>query len=187
MSSVGEAYAALSGCWMLARRKPAGLAYFNASREGFITSFWAVALVAPAQLGLEALGGLFATGAGWLVLVPLTVIVIAFVIDAVAFPLAVAGVSAELGRGHRWVLFVVAYNWSGVLRMAVFLPVALATMLVPALHPLLGGVMILLLVYQAYIAHVALDVTPLTAAGIVLLGVLIDAVVALVAQHLIGG
>jgi hypothetical protein len=184
MSTVGEAYAALTGSWLLARRQPGGLAYFNASREGFINSFWAVALVAPAQLGLEALGGLFATEAGWLR--PLVVIVIAFVIDAVAFPLVMATVSSELGRSHRWVLFVVAYNWSGVLRMALFLPIAVATMLVPALHPLLGGVMILLLVYQAYVAHVALEVSPITAAGIILLDVLLDAVVALATQHLLG-
>ncbi len=184
MSRLGEAYAALTGSWLLARRQRGGLAYFNASREGFLHSFWAVALVAPAQLGLEVLGGLFATEAGWLR--PLVVVVIALVVDAVAFPLVMATVSTELGRAERWVLFVVAYNWSGLLRMALFLPLALATMLAPGLHPLLGMAMILLLIYQAYVAHVALDVPPLTAAGIVLLDVLLDAVVALVTQHLLG-
>ncbi len=181
----GEAYAALLGSWLLARRQPGGLAYFNATREGFVNSFWAVAVVAPAQLLMEVLGGLFATGAGWLQ--PLAVVLIAFVVDAVAFPLLMATVSSELGRGHRWVLFVVAYNWSGVLRIAVFLPIALATMLVPALHPLLGAVMILLLIYQVYVAHVALEVSPMAAIGVVLLDVVVDVVVATVAQHLIGG
>lgn len=181
----GEAWAALTGSWLLARRQPGGLAYFNASREGFVNSFWAVALIAPAQLGLDVLGGLFSSGPDWLL--PLAVVVIALVVDAVAFPLVMAAVSSELGRGHRWVLFVVAYNWSGVLRMAVFLPAALAAMLVPALEPLAGGVMIVLLIYQAYVAHVALDVPPLTAAGIVLLDVLLDAAVALASQALLGG
>ncbi len=182
MIARGEALAALTGSWMLARRQPAGLAFFNDSRDGFVHSFWAVAVAAPFELGLQALVGDFAIGPD--LLRAAIVLAVALVVDAVAFPLLMAPITTELGRGHRWVLFVVAYNWSGLLRIALFVPVALLTLLVPALNPLLVGVMVLLLVYQAYIAHVTLEVSPLTAGGTVLLAVLVDTVIGLAAARL---
>ncbi len=182
MTVRGEALAALTGSWLLARRQPAGLAFFNDSRAGFVRSFWAVALAAPFELGLQALVGDFALGAD--LLRALIVLAVALVADAVAFPLLMAPITTELGCGDRWVLFVVAYNWSGLLRIAIFTPVALLTLLVPALHPLLITVMVLLLAYQAYVAHVSLAVSPLTAGGTVLLAVLVDTVIGLVAARL---
>ena len=70
--------------------------------------------------------------------------------------------------------------------MAVFLPVALAVYLVPGLAPLNAIAAMLLLVYQAYIAHVALAVKPGTAGMLVLLDLLIGALIQMSAEHLIG-
>ena len=117
---------------------------------------------------------------------PLVVLSISYVVGATAFPVAMASVTAELGRGDRWLRFVVAYNWSSALRAGIFLPAALLTMVAPPLHPLLGGVTIMLLIYQAYVVRVVLAVSPIMAGGIVLLDVLLDGVIGLAARYLMG-
>jgi hypothetical protein len=181
----GEVTAALYGSWLLARRQPAGMAFFDASVGGFWRSFWAWAVIAPVSLGLDTLGGLFAGPQG--VALPLLVQAIGMVIDAMAFPLAMAGISQQLGRGERYISFIVAFNWSEVLRTLVFLAATIVVHVVPGAAMLLPAVLVLLLVYQAYIAHVALAVSPATAGTIILLNLLIDAVIALSARHLIAG
>lgn len=184
MISRAEIAAGLTGAWQLARRQPQGLDFFDRTPRGFFRSFWAAALALPAALALDVFDGVFSGPAG--LLLPLVVQVIAAVIDAVAFPLAMATVTRELGRAERYVTFVVAYNWSSLLRMMAFFAVALLTHVAPQAHVLLLAVLVLLLIYEAYVVHVALDVPPPVAAAVVLLDVLIDALVGMSAHGLMG-
>ena len=170
------------GAWRLARRDPAGLIWFDDSPGGFWHSFWGPALVLPGFLVLQALDGVFAQK----LLLPLAVQLIAYVMGCVAFPLAVAHISEGLQRSHLYMRYIVAYNWSAVVQMALLLPVALLAHLFPSLAPLNLAATMILLVYQAYVAHTALAVPAGTAALLVILDLLIGALIQMSADHLIG-
>lgn len=170
------------GAWRLARRDPSGLIWFDDSPNGFWQSFWGPALVLPGFLVLQALDGVFADD----LLLPLTVQLIAYVMGCVAFPLAVAHISDGLQRSHLYMRYIVAYNWSAVIQMALLLPVALLAHLVPGLAVLNLTATMVLLVYQAYVAHTALAVPPGTAGLLVLLDLLLGALIQMSADQLIG-
>ena len=183
MTAPREIITGVYGAWRLARRDPGGLIWFDASPRGFWHSFWGPALVLPGFLILQTIDGAFATQ----VVEPLVVYLIAYVIGCVAFPLAVAHLAEGLHRSANYCRFIVAYNWSAVVQMVLLLPVALLVQLFPGhgIEVLNLAVTIVLLVYQAYIAHVALAVTPGTAGLLVLLDVLIGALVQMSADHLL--
>ncbi|CAA7619759.1 conserved membrane hypothetical protein [Candidatus Terasakiella magnetica] len=184
MISASEIVGGVYGAWRLARRDPAGLIWFDASPEGAVRSFWGPALVLPAYLVLQTLGGAFEHD----VAVSLLVELIAFVIGVVAFPLAVFHIAQGVGRSHRYLRYVVAYNWSGVVQMAVLLPIALLAHLFPTspLSAIKVGVSIVLLVYQGYVAHVALEVNPASSALLVALDLLLGALIQTTADGLAG-
>lgn len=179
----GEIIGGVYGAWQLAKRDPKGMIWFDDSLEGFWHSFWGPALVLPGFLVLRALDGSFDEE----ILRPLVVELISFVMGCVAFPLAVAHVSEGLGRTHLYQRYIVAYNWSAVIQMAVLLPVGLLVFLVGGqLVPLNAAAAILLLVYQAYIAHVALAVKPGTAGLLVVLDLMIGALIQMSADYVLG-
>lgn len=182
MIVVDDVIRGVYGAWQLAKRDPRGLVWFDSTAEGFWHSFWGPALVVPGYLVLRVLDGSFSEE----LIRPFLVEMIAYVIGCVAFPLALSHISEGLGRAQLYQRYVVAYNWSAVIQMAVLLPVALAVYLVPGLAPLNAIAAMLLLVYQAYIAHAALAVKPGTAGMLVLLDLLIGALIQMSAEHLIG-
>jgi hypothetical protein len=183
MIAAGEIITSVYGAWRLARRDRRGLAWFDATPRGFFHSFWAAPLLLPAYLVLQALDGVFKTS----IPVPLLVCLIAYVIRWTIFPLAMAHICDAIGRGDAYIRFIVAYNWSSVVQMAFLLPVAVLAYLFPG-----GGftllnlvVVVVLLVYQAYIARVALEVGPGIAIGTVVLDMLIDGFVQVVTDRLL--
>ncbi|MHB2166673.1 hypothetical protein [Alsobacter sp. R-9] len=114
----------LSGSLKLLNQDTHGLDRFNVSLEAFWHSFLAVFLTAPAfvavlasdrvRLGLPLQEGLFhdpelvlvrliAAGAAW-----------------VAFPLLMILVVRALGLGHRYVGYIIVYNWSAVVTTTAF-------------------------------------------------------------------
>jgi hypothetical protein len=170
MIRAAEILAGFYGSVLLAKRRTEGLELFDATPRGFWRSFWAVGMIALPLLLLEGLHGVFAGNTALAVLIR----AIAMVIEAVAFPLAMASVARELGHEDRYIRFVVAYNWSSLVRVAALFPVALITAALPQFQPLLLAVLALSLLYEGYIAHVALEVGPGMSAAIVLLDVLIE-------------
>lgn len=182
MIALAEVGRGVYGAWRLARRDPGGLAWIDASERGFWHSFWAAALVAPAYFALGALDGDY-HGA---VMRPLLVQAIAYVIGWVAFPLAMIHICEGLNRGEAYFRYMTAYNWSAVVQMAVYLPAAVITHLAPDSGLALLGMAItlLLLFYQVYIAHIALAVPPLTAAGVVVFDMLLGGMVQMTAERL---
>lgn len=186
MIPMGAVAAGIYGAWMLARRRPEGLNWFDATPEGFWRSFWAAVVVAPGFVVLELITGGFGEGFS---LGSAVVQLIAYVIDWVAFPLLMVFVADRLGCWPNYIRYIVAYNWSSVVQMAVLLPAALLAVLVPSAPTLMlmQGITIILLVYRAYVAHVALGVGLGSSAGIVLMDVLLSGVTKVLSDRLIGG
>lgn len=184
MISLAEIGAGLTGALRLARRDPGGLECFDASLRGFWRSFWAAVLVAPAFIILDLLSGDIGAGPR-----QLAVQVIGYVIDWTAFPVLMITIADSLGKWPNYTRYVVAYNWAAVVQMTILLPVAMLAVLLPshATMALAQFVTVILLVYRAYVAHVALEVGIGTSAGIVLLDVLLAALLKAVSDRLMGG
>jgi|AGTN01.2.fsa_nt_gi hypothetical protein len=173
MISLAEVARGLFGAYRLARRDPGGIALFDDSPRGYWRSFWAAAVAAPAFLILDAATGGFGQGFG-----PRQAMIqaIAYVIDWTAFPLVMIGVADALGKWPRYMRYIVAYNWAAVLQIALLLPLALMAVAFPSPPTLILAQVagVVMLVYRAYVAHVALQVGFGMAAAIVLLDVLLS-------------
>ncbi len=178
----GEVRLALAGSWQLARGNRGGLACFDRSLDGFWRSFRAAVIAYPLYLLLLTMRVGIADwqAAGGLRIV--TVETIAYVISWVAFPLVMLSVTRWLGRTHHFFDFMVPYNWSQLPESALFVLVGLGSEIgapsAPAAEAIELGALIAVLVYEWYIARVALDTTRSTAALVVFvdlaLGMLID-------------
>jgi hypothetical protein len=174
-----EVIASLYGAYRLARFDEQGLAFFDSSPSGARRSFFAAVIVAP----LYALM-LSAVGPGERHASPLRfafVEAIAYVLSWVAYPVAVEWLSRRLGRRARFEGYLAAYNWSMVLQNAAVLPISLLAglgILPQQLGQLLWlAVFLLTLVYVGFIARIGLAVQSTTAAGLVLLDVLLSALI----------
>jgi hypothetical protein len=185
MITAGEIQAGVFGAWRLARRDPSGLIWFDTSVRGVINSFWAPALILPGFLVLQTLDGAFEDD----LLRPLAVELIAYVMGCVAFPLAMSHISEGLERSHLYLRYIVAYNWSQIIQMAALLPAGLLVHLAPS-HGMVMlnlAMTVVVLVYQAYVAHQALNIKPGTAGLLVLLDVALGALIQMIASRVLMG
>lgn len=183
MITAGEISAGIFGAWRLARRDPSGLIWFDASLRGVINSFWAPALILPGFLVLQSLDGSFDDE----LLRPLVVELIAYVIGCVAFPLAMSHIADGLERSQLYLRYIVAYNWSQVIQMAALLPAGLLVHVAPShgMAMLNIAMTVVVLVYQAYVAHQALNVKPSTAGMLVLLDVALGSLIQMIATRIL--
>lgn len=185
MITAAEIAAGVTGAFRLARRDPRGMDCFDASPHGFWRSFWAAALVAPAFIIIDLLAGTLNTDTG---LRSVAIKLIGYVVDWTLFPVVMITIVDTLGKWPLYMRYIVAYNWSAVVQMSVLLPVAILAVSAPSHATMLlaQAVTIVLLVYRAYVAHVALAVGFGTAAGIVLLDVLLAGLLRVVSDRLMG-
>lgn len=170
-----EAVQGLFGAWRLLHFDRTGVQHFRATREGFVNSFWAAAIVLPGDaiatlLFASANPDTFVgSSAGRVIIVYLLV----YTIQWVLFPLAMAGFCDAILRRERFVVFVVAHNWSSVVRMAIVLP-AVAIFAADGIGT--GGwgaaiffaVLLATWVYTWFVAKSALDIS--SRAAIVVVG-----------------
>ncbi|MBX9635558.1 MAG: hypothetical protein K2X44_11310, partial [Magnetospirillum sp.] len=112
-----------------------------------------------------------------------------YVIDWTAFPLLMIVVADSLDKWPGYMRYIVAYNWSAVVQMAVLMPVAVMAVLYPSPPTALLAqvVTIVLLVYRAYVARITLQIGFATAGGVVLLDVLLAGVLKAFSDRLMGG
>ncbi len=93
-----------------------------------------------------------------------------------------------LARGHLWLDFIIIYNWAQVLQYAFYLCVtglALSDLLPTALASgLVSAVTVALLVYEWFIARVALDIAGPAAAMIVLVDLVLGSIISRAAEAL---
>lgn len=185
MITAAEIAAGVTGAFRLARRDPGGLACFDASPHGFWRSFWAAALVAPAFIIIDLLAGTLNADTSFHTL---AIMLIGYIIDWTLFPVVMILIADSLGKWPLYTRYIVAYNWSAAAQMAVLFPVAILAVMSPnhATMLLAQAATIILLVYRAYVAHVALAVPVGTAAGIVLMDVLLAGLLRVVSDRLTG-
>jgi hypothetical protein len=181
-----EAQLALVGTLRLARGDRGGLSCFDRSLDGFWRSFLAAVISYPLYLVLLTMRVSVAEwerSGAWRIV---TVETIGYVIAWVGFPLLIFYVLRWLGRAHRFFDFMVPYNWCQVPQSGLFVLVGLVSV---------GGMLsaqasetidmlaaIATLVYEWFIARVALDTTGLVAALVVLL----DLVLGVLISHAAG-
>ena len=172
MITPGEISRSVFGAWLLARFNASGLTLFENTLEGFWRSFWAAAIILPAYAILITIrnsGATIGVGAGTAFFVHS----VAYVIGWMAFPFVMYYVAQMFNRSQWYFRYIAAYNWSVVLQLTLMLVVSLAgaSGMVPV--AVVGAatviVVIFILVYQGFIAHVALQATLPGAAGIVFL------------------
>ena len=181
-----EVSRSLSGSLKLLNRNPEGLGHFEVSVAAFWRSFAAILLTAPAFVvslaedrlneGLPAEAGLFS--APELVFHEAILLVGCWL----AFPLAMVAVVRRLGLGHRYVHYVITWNWSVVIAATLLaVPSALHVLGIAnsglvALCGLAFGIIIVQ--YRWFIAKAALGVPGGVAALVVLLDVSLSSAVA---------
>ena len=188
MPNSAQVAAALYGAWRLLRGDPGGLTFFDQSHEGFYRSFFAAVLVAPGYviLILIHLAGIETQAGGLRIL---TVETIAYVISWTAFPLLMFRITDAIGRSHAYIVFVVAFNWSKVIQMLIFLPVSAITF-AGFLPEVVAGLLnvtatIGILAYQWYITRTSLDISGFAAVGLVVLDVIIGVIITAVSDGMI--
>jgi branched-subunit amino acid transport protein AzlD len=183
-----EVRLALVGALRLAKGDRGGLSCFDRSLDGFWRSFRAAVIAYPLYLMLlmmrvtiaewERSGGLYI----------IVVETIAYVIAWVAFPLAMMTVTRWLNRSHRFFDFMVPYNWSQLPQSALFVLVGLqaeseAISAQPA-QVIEIAAAIAVLVYEWFIARVALETTASAAALVVLVDLFLGVFISHVASSL---
>jgi hypothetical protein len=183
-----EVQLAVGGALRLARGDPRGLDFFDTSIDGFWRSFRAALICYPFFLML--LGFRVSTAhweeAGVARIIALETI--GYVISWVAFPLLVLPLTRWLGREDRFLAFMVAYNWSQLPQTALFviLGADAASGLLPAgvtqIADFAAAVAVLL--YEWYIARVALAVSASQAVSVVLLDLVLGSVLSRITEAL---
>jgi hypothetical protein len=174
-----EARLALVGALRLAKGDRSALSCFDRSLDGFWRSFRAAIIAYPLYLMLltmrvsvaewERSGGLHIV----------TVETIAYVIAWTAFPLAILTVTRWIDRAHRFFDFMVPYNWSQV-----GLESESGVLAAPAAQTIEVAAAIAVLVYEWFIARVALDATASAAAFVVFIDLVLGALISHVASSL---
>lgn len=167
----------LQGAWRLMRFDAGGMGGFDLSADGFWRSFLAAIPVAPTYaivVWLELATREEPFNAAWAVMV----CSIAYGLGWVAFPVAAIGVTRLLGLTDRYVALIVSFNWISV-PQALIMTLVIALDASGGLPGPLGGwltvaAMVYILIYQWFVARVALDTTPLTTTGVVVLQVVIS-------------
>ncbi len=167
-----EVSLALSGALRLARGDRSGLACFDRSLDGFWRSFRAAAITYPLYLVLLSMRISVAEwqrSSGWRIVIVET---IGYVIAWVAFPLIMLAVTRWIGRAHRFFDFIVPYNWCQVPQSVLFVLVGVGTesriLSSRAGESLDIVAAIATLVFEWYIARVALDTTASAAVFVVI-------------------
>jgi len=172
MITAQEVSRGIYGAWLLARLDAKGIFLFDNTTEAFWRSFWAAGVALPVYGVLLMLRNTGTTvGVG-----PATAFLIhsiAYVIGWIAFPFVMFYVARMFDREQWFCRYIVAYNWAVVLQLTLMLVVSLIVatgLFSPALGSTLTVVTVLvILAYQGFVAHVALQATIPGAIGIVLL------------------
>lgn len=156
-SALQEIRTALLGTLILARGDARGLGNFDASLGGFWRSYRAAAIAYPLYLALT----LWHTDdPGWRITIVAT---IGYIVSWTAFPLVMLDLCRRLDRDDHFLGFMTAYNWCQVPQIVLFSALALVEAVgvlgegPAAVIGLVAAAAVL--VYEWFVARVALDVS----------------------------
>lgn len=188
MAPLSEIIRSLYGALHLARGDTSGMAFFNATEQGFWRSFTAALLIAPLFALLLTIR-YHVNEAGVSLLRFTAIETIAYVVSWVAFPLLLYHLTDILGTGHRFVRYIVAYNWASVLQNLLYLPFALLVEahLVQGAGSTFFGIILLglVLLYTWFVTRTALEVTNLLAAGLVMIDLVLSIFINTITQGML--
>ncbi|HEV2335454.1 MAG TPA: hypothetical protein VGS13_08150 [Stellaceae bacterium] len=183
-----EVQLAVGGALRLAIGDRRGLGAFDASIDGFWRSFRAGVICYPLYLLLRSFDIAAAQWEQSGVATILAVETIAYVTSWVAFPLVILPLAQQFGRGDRFLAFMVAYNWSQIPQTVLVVLVGLdgAAGMLPRSEASFASLLAIIatLVYEWYIARVALAVTGAQATLVVIVDVLLSTALGRVAEGL---
>ena len=179
-----EVARAIQGSWRLARFDASGLTFFGDTVDDFWRSFWAAVFVAPAHFLITAIVfQLYETDAGSVRFFAFHAV--AYVIGWTAFPLVMFYLTRLMDRSDAYLRYIVAYNWSALLQVAILFPLTVLALPDQISTPADGGAPasltismwalvrglahIYVLVFVGFIAKSALRIATLLAVGIVTL------------------
>ncbi len=172
MPSQREVVAALYGAWRLMRFDAGGMNWFDLTTDGFWRSFFAAALAAPffaLLVYLDLFRRAETMDTGWAILLAALVYAIGWAIA----PVASIFLTRMLDLTRGYVPLIVAYNWASVPQVVLQTAVALIGELGLLPQGLAGALLfvavVYILIYEWFIVRTALQTTPGTAIGIVIL------------------
>jgi hypothetical protein len=175
--TAAEVSRSIYGAWLLARFDGRGTGFFENTVEGFWRSFWAAGVALPAY-GLLLI--VRSTGATIGVSAPTALLIhsIAYVMGWIAFPFLMYYVARLFDREQWYLRYIAAYNWAVVLQLVLMLLVSAISasgILPQAAGTALTVITVLaILIYQGFIAHVALQTTLPGAVGIVFMDLVLS-------------
>ena len=185
----------INGAWRIARMDQNALNYFNMSIEGFWRSFLAVLIVVPLYvvflvLNLGQLSGMeLPTGSATSKELYVAIKLAAHILGWLAFPVVMIPISRLMDLSQSYVPYIIVWNWSNVLVMAVILP---AVLLFPpsaqsgqSAKLILMAAQITVLFYGYLVARAGLQCKILTALGVVMLDLLLGLLFNLLAGRLL--
>ncbi|HUZ72397.1 MAG TPA: hypothetical protein VMU87_05380 [Stellaceae bacterium] len=190
MVTLREVTFGLYGAWRLARLDRTAMTWFDRSVMGAWHSFWSAAICFPGFVILQLIQLSGAQiGAGDLIRF-LVVASISYVIGWTAYPLTALPFCRRFATEERALGFIIAYNWSQALQTAL----VLAVTVIGALHLFPDYVVayaetvsyIAILVYEWFIARIALEASGLAATALVLLDVVLTALLTQATMMLAG-
>lgn len=183
MPSGQEILDSLYGAWRILRMDPGALGYFNQSVEGFWRSFFAIVLVVPIFAFITYVGTESAPEEQQVaaVLAPGTSVIVhtlALLLAWAAFPTAMIWLTRMLNLSHRYVVYIIVWNWSNVISAVIFLIVMLLLVTGILSQGVVGVLGIFafgyVLFYSYLVARAGLDCTGGTAIGIVVFEVVLE-------------
>jgi hypothetical protein len=194
---------ALATALRVARFDRQAIAGFDQSFEGFYRSFFGIVLCAPFYILIilaerrmasdpaTAMPELARTALPPISTTLLTVETLTYLASWLTFPLLMIVVVRLIGATARYVPFIVAYNWTSCIILgATVIPYALyltGAISLAGILALYYPIAIYTLIYRWGIARDGLQISSLTAMGIVILDFLLSIFVALAAARLRGG
>ena len=183
-----EAVQSILAALRLAKFDADGMDDLNLTADGFWRSFGAAVLLAPfsaimaAMLWTETEASTVASAFGGSV---------KYVLSWIVFPIVMIFVARFLGLSGRYVQFIISYNWSSVVQVGLFFALTMlgiAGVVAGELALLLHFIaLIYVVMYMTFIARVALGVAWATAAGVVILDVIVELLLLTATSHLLPG
>jgi len=195
MIGVGYLRHALGTAARVARFDTNAIAEFDHSFEGFFRSFFAAVLCLPLYVLVVAgerrlTEDITATvpGRAFVPLPPpdatyLAVEAAAYLLNWLALPLAMIAIVPMLGASRRYVPYIVAYNWGSCIVFAVtllpYLAYAAGLASLTGMVILYYAVTVFVVTYRWRLARYGLQIPGITAAGIVIIDLLVSILIAL--------
>lgn len=201
MPSAQEIRDSLRGAWRLLLFDPRGQELFNVSIEGFWRSFFAAVIVLPLYVAVIVIQRDMSAGlienldTDMPLAIPslrttLIAEAIAYPFYVVAFPIAMVGLARLMRLTGRYVPYIIAYNWAGVIATALRLvPLALYAAGLLGAEAARTPVLIsfaLIAIYLWNVTRLVLGVHGFMALALVLIDFMLMLLIAIVTGNVVG-